>query len=105
MLRLTQDEFQTLAMENPVPYKRRWRLGPQGLTVPKVLFYDQGAAVCAYLYLAEGGKHRKALLDFVYAYYGGKSKADTLEKSTGLSLDEIGRRTVVWCQELVKRDR
>ena len=48
-------------------------------------------------------KHRKALLDFVYAYYAGKAKADTLERSTGLTPDELGKRVVAWCRELVKK--
>ncbi len=102
-LTLTQGEFAKLSMEDAVPVPRRWRLGPNGMTVPKVLFYDQGAAVCAYLYLAEKEKHRKALLDFVYAYYAGKAKADTLERSTGLTPDELGKRVVAWCKDLVKR--
>ncbi len=102
-LTMTQEEFSKLSMEDAVPVARRFRLGPNGRTVPKVLFYDQGAAVCAYLYLAEKEKHRKALLDFVYAYYAGKAKADTLERSTGLTPDELGKRVVAWCKELVKK--
>src|SRR6185503_14601927 len=56
---LTQGEFAKLSMSDVIPVARRWRLGPAGATVPKVLFYDQGAGTCAYLYLAEGGKYRK----------------------------------------------
>jgi hypothetical protein len=104
LMTLTQDEFQKLSMDDVVPVKRRWRLGPTGATVPKVLFYDQGAAVCAYLYLAEKEKHRKALLDFVYAYYEGKAKPDTLSAAIGLSHEELGKRVVAWCKELTKKD-
>jgi len=102
-LTMSQEEFGKLSMGNPVPVPRRFRLGPHGRTVDKILFYDQGAAVCAYLYLAEAGKHRKALLDYVYAYYQGKAKADTLERSTGMTSDELGKRVVAWCKELVKK--
>ncbi len=102
-LGMTQAEFAKLSMEDSIPVARRWRLGPTGRTVPKVLFYDQGSATCAYLYLAENQKHRKALLDFVYAYYQGQTKADTLERSTGLTAEELGKRVVAWCRELVKK--
>jgi hypothetical protein len=103
LLTLTQADFAALSVSDEIPLPRRFRLGPDDATVPKVLFYDQSAAVCAYLHLAEGGKHRKALLDFVYAYYSGKAQADTLSKSTGLSPEELGRRVAAWCKELAKR--
>lgn len=103
LLRTTQGEFQKLSMATRIPVARRWRLGPVGSTVPKVLFYDQASAVCAYLWLAEGQKHRKALLDFVYAWYTGKASADTLEKSTGMKPEELGKRVLAWCREQVKK--
>jgi hypothetical protein len=100
---LTQKEFHDLSIDERVPLPRRFRLGPAGSTAPILLFYHQGAAVCAWLALAEGGKHRKALLDFVYAYYEGRAKPDTLTSAVGLSHEEIGKRVVAWCKELVKR--
>ena len=103
LLTLTSEEFHKLSFTDVKPVTRRFRLGPLGATVPMVLFYDQAAAACAYLYLAEGQKYRKALLEFVYAYYGGTAKADTLSRSTGLTLEELGKRVVAWCKELTKK--
>jgi hypothetical protein len=103
LLTLTQADFADLSVTDVVRLPRRFHLGPETGTVPKVLFYDQSAAVCAYLYLSEGQKHRKALLDYVYAYYAGKAKPDTLERSTGLSSEELGKRVVAWCKELAKK--
>ncbi len=103
LLTMTQKEFHDLSFDDRIPVARRWRLGPLSATVPMVLFYDQASATCAYLWLAENGKYRKALLDFVYAYYGGKAQADTLAKSTGLAPEDLGKRVVAWCHELVKK--
>jgi hypothetical protein len=103
LLTMTQEQFAALSVDDPRVVPQRFQLGPPDVTVPKVLFYDQGAAVCAYLYLAEDGKHRKALLDFVYAYYGGTAKADTLTRAIGVAPEELGRRVVAWCRELAKK--
>ncbi len=103
LLTMSQKEFHDLSAEQLIPVPRRWRLGPAGATVPIALFYDQASAVVAYLYLAENGKHRKALFDFLYAYYAGKAQADMLSKSTGLSSEELGKRALAWCRDLAKK--
>lgn len=103
LLTMPQSEFAKLSVADRIEQPRRWRLGPPGSTVPKVLFYDQASATCAYLYLAEGQKHRKALLEIVYAYYEGKATPDAVQKATGLSPEELGKRVIAWCKEQVKK--
>ncbi len=58
------------------------------------LFYAQSAAACRYLYHAEGGKHRAALLDYVVAYYNGDADALDVRKAFGMDAGELGRRAV-----------
>jgi len=68
---LTQRGFGELSAENDITIVRRWRLG-QAKMSQRHAFYSQSAAACHYLYHAENGKHRAALLDYVQSYYTGR---------------------------------
>jgi len=55
-------------------------------------FMMQGAAACHYLFNAQGGRHRKALIDYVTAHYRGELAA------FGLSGDDLGKAVVAYAK-------
>ncbi|MBL8749700.1 MAG: hypothetical protein JNK78_11110 [Planctomycetes bacterium] len=66
------------------------------------LFYAQSAMLARYLYETEGGRHRRALLDYVVAYYTGA--LDKLDFKTAFGLDpkEIGPKIVEFSKQLTQ---
>ncbi len=78
----------------------RWKLGFRRRLTDMNLFYAQAGAATRYLYFAEGGKHRKALLEFVATFHANRAAADTLSKALGMSYLDLGAKVTAWCQEL-----
>jgi hypothetical protein len=64
------------------------------------LYYAQAAATTAYLFLAEDGKHRGALLAYTYEHYSGSCDPEALLRSLGVTAEELGARIQRWCKEL-----
>jgi hypothetical protein len=89
---LRHAEFAQLPLDD-VEYQRRWGLGVE-ITRPRRIFYDQAAATCHYLFHAEGGKRRQALLDFVKAWYGGRGADLDPSKAFGMGGAELGERVL-----------
>ena len=81
----------------------RWKVGYHRLLSERLLFYLQSAAAVRYLYFAEGGKHRRALLDFVAAFHANRAKADTLSTLLGVSYPDLGTKVTAWCREQQRR--
>ena len=80
----------------------RTRLG-RGYQVRAVnLFYAQAAMLTRYLYEAEGGKYREALLDFVVAFYKGHANELDFDKAFGVSAKELGPKVVAYARSLIE---
>lgn len=56
------------------------------------LFYHQAAAVCHYLFEAEEGRHRRALLEYLGACYRGDVEDLDVQAVFGMTPDELGAR-------------
>jgi hypothetical protein len=65
------------------------------------LFYAQSAMLCRYLYDAENGKYRKALLEFVIAWYSGKSDKLDFAEAFGASARELGPKVIEYSRTLL----
>ncbi len=66
------------------------------------LFYAQSAMLARYLYETENGRYRRALLDYVVAFYTGA--IDKLDFKTAFGLDpkEIGPKVVEFSKQLTQ---
>lgn len=60
--------------------------------------YSQSAAVAMYLFHAQDGKHRQALLDYMVGYEIGEPL--TIDAAFGMSAEVLGLRTVEWARSL-----
>jgi hypothetical protein len=65
------------------------------------MFYAQSAMLCRYLYEAEGGVHRQALLEYVAAYYTGAQQDLGFEDAFGVKAKELGPKVVEFAQGLL----
>jgi len=88
---LSQKRFLALDRERKAPYARRWSLGFGKVSEVRI-FYDQAAATCQYLFHAEQGKHRQALLNYVVDYYTGKAERLDPSVAFGLTAEELGTK-------------
>ena len=66
------------------------------------LFYAQAAMLTRYLYDAEEGRHRGKLLEFVAAYYTGKTDQLDFAKAFGVTAKELGPKVVEYSRALVR---
>ncbi|TAJ23402.1 MAG: hypothetical protein EPO68_03200 [Planctomycetota bacterium] len=78
----------------------RLELGPKVLLSQLQLYYLQSAATVHYLWTAEDGKHRAALLELVGAWHANQHKNLELEKAFGMSAAELGKRVHEWTREV-----
>ncbi len=79
----------------------RFRLAVRGQLSQINLFYSQAAAATLYLYAAEGGRHRDALLDYVERYYTcrpGEGAVMSVEKAFGVAPATLGDRVREWAR-------
>ncbi|MEM8883971.1 MAG: hypothetical protein AAGD14_07885 [Planctomycetota bacterium] len=81
-------------------YKGRWNLFPMGMS-EMLLFYKQSGAACSYLYHAENGKYRDALLDYVTNYYTGQKDKTSIQAAFGMSEEELGKRIEEFSKKVV----
>ncbi|MCB9872408.1 MAG: hypothetical protein H6837_21315 [Planctomycetes bacterium] len=75
-----------------------WSLGKSSLASQMNMFYSQASAICHYLYSADGGKHRRQLLEYLGAFYTGKLDQLDLAKTLGTTPDELGKRVVAFAK-------
>ena len=95
-----QEAYALLATEAEVKIPLRWRMGLRSRFSKGHLFYCQAAAATGYLFLAEGGKYRAALLSYLYDHYAGACDPGALLAAVGMTGDELGTRIVRWCRSL-----
>ena len=62
------------------------------------MFYAQSTAACAYLFHADGGKHRARLMKYVDDYYQGRGKELDLEAAFGMKAEELGKQVVEYAR-------
>jgi len=83
----------------PVPDEARkvtlgHQLGSYQTLSQRNFFYAQAGALCHWLWHAEAGRHRRALLEFVLAYYSGDASKLDLGKTLGMTPEAIGAAVV-----------
>ncbi|MGE3171601.1 MAG: hypothetical protein AB7O97_03180 [Planctomycetota bacterium] len=83
-----------------IPSSVRMGLGFQADRI--TLFYAQTAMLCRYLFEAEGGRHRRALLDFVVAFYSGDRDRLVFEDAFGERASALAPRVVDYARALVR---
>ena len=98
---LSQSEFLALDRERRAACSRRWSLGFVKLSQARI-FYEQSAATCQYLFHAEQGKHRQALLQYVIDYYMGKADRMDPAGAFGMSAEELGSRVAAFAKAVAR---
>ncbi|QDU67293.1 hypothetical protein [Engelhardtia mirabilis] len=97
----TQVGMGTLVGQEPQPIAVPLQLGWLRTADRVALFYAQSAAAARYLFEAEDGRHRRALLEYVVAFYTGDRARLDVQKAFGLSPQELGARVLAWSREQV----
>jgi hypothetical protein len=88
---LNQMGFIGLDPKFKLKYVRRWAVGEQSISSRRY-FYERAAATCQYLYHADNGKYRQALLDYVVAHYTGNTGKLLTGRAFGMSGKGLGQR-------------
>lgn len=103
LVRMSRLEFARLTRDRrEVDVPSSLRLGESFRTRRVSLFYAQSAMLARYLYEAEGGKHKKALLDYVAAYYTGRQQDLDFAKAFGVAAKELGPKVAAHAKALVQ---
>lgn len=79
---------------------QRLVLGPKVLVSQLQLYYLQAAATVHYLWSAEDGRYRQALLDLVGAWHANEHKSVEIGKAFGLDAADLGKRVHEWTREV-----
>lgn len=96
---LSKSDFEDLSAEDEVKIPCASQLGPAVyLPSSKSLFYAQAACASRFLFLAENGKYRPALLAFLAAYYEGRSDGFDWSAATGASPAELGAQVQAYAR-------
>jgi hypothetical protein len=93
--------FWALSKKEDITVRRRWHLGAEILSTTQ-LWYEQSAATCQFLYHADGGKHRKALIDYVVNHYTDNRKRMSMQAAFGMTPEELGRRVQQFALDVAK---
>ncbi|MEM7305164.1 MAG: hypothetical protein AAF682_00770 [Planctomycetota bacterium] len=96
---LSQADFQRLDRDTALRVPLRTRLGMESHASATSLFYAQSQTACYYLFEAEGGRHREALLAYLGAYYRGDAEQLDVERAFGLSPQALGERALAFARE------
>jgi hypothetical protein len=97
--RLDFERFKVSRKEIAIPSSIH--LGGSFRARPLSLFYAQSAMLCRYLYDAEDGKYRKALLEFVIAWYSGKGDKLDFAAAFGVSAKELAPKVIEYSRTLL----
>ena len=62
----------------------------------------QSAATCQYLYHAENGKHRKALLQYLIDHYTRKADRMPIQAAFGMTPSELGAKVTEFSKAVAK---
>jgi hypothetical protein len=96
---LNQVGFIGLDPRFKLKYVRRWAVGEQSISSRRY-FYERAAATCQFLYHADNGKHRQALLDYVVAHYTGNVKKLSIAAAFRMSGKQLGQRVEKFADEV-----
>jgi hypothetical protein len=92
-------DFWALSKKPDIVVRRRWMLGAMNVS-PAQMWYVQSAATCQYLYHAENGKFREALIDYVVQHYTNQRAKMPTKVAFGMEPEELGRRVVAFASEV-----
>ncbi len=81
-----------------------WTLGLRRKLTAQHLFYLQAAAACHYLYHADGGEHRPALIDFMTSFYTEDTFGLDFALAFGRGAEEVGKAVEAYARERVNGD-
>ncbi|MFO0932946.1 MAG: hypothetical protein U1E39_09580 [Planctomycetota bacterium] len=100
VVEMTPAEFRRLghAFEHEVP--SRWTLDSGRRLSETNLFYAQGAAICHYLWNAEGGKHRELLRAWVRDLHCDRVAPGETQRRLNLTPAQLGRTVVAWAKQV-----
>jgi len=87
---VTQQQFQNAVITGSSEVGSTWYLGRVRELTPRHLFYHQAASTCQYLFHAEHGAHRPALLRYLARYYTGRAAELGIEGNFGVSPEALG---------------
>lgn len=96
---LSHLDFSQMSFEGEPAIPSRCYLGLRHVVSARHMFYAQAAATCRFLFEAEGGRYRGALLDYVKAFYTNERAALDVVASLGMTPDELGRAVVAWSRQ------
>ncbi|MAB79268.1 MAG: hypothetical protein CMJ89_07935 [Planctomycetes bacterium] len=80
-----------------------WKLGMHAQRSQIQMFYAQSGALCNYLYNGDGGRHRRALINYVGAWYRSDRSRLDAKRSFGMSAKVLGKRTREYARETIER--
>ncbi len=102
MFSISKLRFETILSKTEGPELKVTGFLGTGKTSMYALVYRQGSSTCQYLYHADDGKHRKALLEYVVNWYSGRPSQLTPEVAFGMSAPELGKKVVEFAKTVVK---
>ncbi|MFT4541822.1 MAG: hypothetical protein ACI841_000290 [Planctomycetota bacterium] len=102
---LDQQEFRDLNREGEFEIRLGWRLGYRYRMSETSLFYSQAASACQYLYHAEDGKHRAALLQYAAAYYTSNPDGLDVQKAFGMTAQVLGENVKEYAEAVARGER
>ncbi len=95
-------DFLALDKSPSVTIPLRTRLGMISPTSATALYYAQAQTMCYYLWAAEDGARRAALLEYLAAYYRGDDAGLDVEKAFGMTARELGERALAYARESMR---
>lgn len=104
LFRATRALAQMPAGEELVPVGLSRRLGAFIPMDRTALFYAQSAAAARYLFENEDGAKRRALLEYLIAWYRGDTGGVDVGRAFGLEPQQLGERILAWARERVQAD-
>jgi len=93
----TAVDFRAIPRQPDRIVRRRWFLGKMPVSTAN-LWYFQAAATCHFLYHAEDGRYRKALLEYVVNHYTDRRARMPVAAAFGLEPEELGRRVLAFAK-------
>ncbi|MEZ6015178.1 MAG: hypothetical protein R3F49_08700 [Planctomycetota bacterium] len=88
---ISQIGFHRDKFTGQAPITSAWLLGAQRVIEARMMYYCQAAATCAFLYHGDEGAHRRALLEYLRAFYTSEGELD-VTKAFGMGYDKLGER-------------
>ena len=105
LFELEYERFAMLPDKASVKITMARRLGWSRPLSATHLFYAQSTAACHYLFMAQGGRYRKQLLDYLAARYTGDTKKLDIQTAFGMSAARLGSHAVEHARRVVSRTR